>query len=156
MQFGGALPRTKVTEVVDVHAVDHMRDTPLLRHLVEPGKQFVLAVKAAVGIVSNVFRIIKLMSNNVLVADAVLAGEGYRIALVGIGQRRRVRRDRNRVAAQNTVGGPGQVRRISAARIGNDHAAHLLQCGEELAFLLLHTPTVAANRPANRSLPFPE
>src|SRR5512147_2572668 len=102
-------------------------------------------MKAAVGIVGNVIGIVELPRRDVFVEDAVLAREGFGIALVGFGKRRRVGRNRNRFAAQNAVGGPGQVRRVGAARIGNDHAAHLLQRGEELAFLLLHTPTVAAN-----------
>ena len=156
MQLGGALPGTKVAEVVDVHTVDHMRDAALAGHFVEPGEQFVLAMKAAVGIVGDVVGIIELPRRDVFVTDAVLAGEGFGIALVGFGKRRRIGRDRDRFTAENAVGGLRQVRRVGSAGIGNDHAAHLLQRGEQLAFLLLHSPTVTANLPAVRCLPFPE
>src|ERR1700692_2151457 len=113
-------------------------------------------MEAAVRIVGDVIGIIELVGSDVLMADAVLAREGFSVRFVGLGKRGRVRRDRNRLAAQDAVGGPGEVRRVSAARIGHDYAAHLLQRVEELALFLVHTSTVAANLPAARWLRFPE
>ena len=84
------LPRTEVTEVVNVHAVDHMRDATLAGYFIEPREQLVLAVKAAVGIVGNVIGIVELVGLDVLVRHAELADEGLGIALVRLGQRGRI------------------------------------------------------------------
>src|SRR5579863_5721515 len=68
-----ALTRPIISQIVDIHAVDHVRDAPLASQLVKPGKQFVLAVETAVGTVFDVIRILKLARLDVFVPESVLA-----------------------------------------------------------------------------------
>ena len=65
-----ALTRPIIAQIVDIHAVDHVRDAPLASHLVEPGEQFVLAVEAAVGTVLDVVRIVELARLDVFVPES--------------------------------------------------------------------------------------
>ena len=67
---GGALARTVIAQVVQVHAVDDVLVAAIAAHFLQAGEQFVLAMETAVGIVAGVIRVIELARLNVLVDDA--------------------------------------------------------------------------------------
>ena len=125
MQLRCSLAGPIVAQVVAIHTVNHVRNAPLPRDLVEAREQLVLAVEAAVGIVGDVVGIIELVRFNVFVTDAVVAGKLFRVALVGLRKRRRIRGNRDGVIAQRLLRRPGKIGGIRAAGIGDDHAAHV-------------------------------
>ena len=127
MNLRRALTRPIIAQIVDIHAVNHVRDAPLASHFIEPGEQFVLAVETAVGTVLDVIRILKLARGDVFVPESLLARELLGIALVRFGKRCGIGRDRDRPVAQSLVRRPRQIRRIGAAGIGYDDAAQIAQ-----------------------------
>jgi hypothetical protein len=61
-----------------------------LPDLREAREQLVLAVEAAIRIVAHVLRVIELVRLDVFVNDSEARHEGFRIALVRFGKRRRI------------------------------------------------------------------
>ena len=90
MQLRGPLPRPIVAQIVDIHAVDHMRDAALARDRVEAREEFVLAVETPVAIVFHIFRILELLRGDVFMPDSPNLREILRVALVGLGQGSRI------------------------------------------------------------------
>lgn len=107
--FGGALAGTPVAEIVDVDAIDNIRDAAFLAHLIQAGEEFVFAVEAAVFIVFDVFGVIEFEGFDVFVADVEVAGELFGVAFVGFGDGGGIGGDGNGVLADGLDGCPGEV-----------------------------------------------
>jgi hypothetical protein len=127
VQLRGALTWPIIAQIVDIHAVNHMRDSPLASHFIEPREQFVLTVKTTVGTVFDVIRIVELARLDVFVPESLLAREVLGIALVRFGKRCGISGDRDRSVTQGLVRRPRQIGRIGAAGIGYDDAAQIAQ-----------------------------
>lgn len=91
-------------------------------------------MEAAVGVVGGVGRVLEFEARDHLVADAELLGEGHGIALVGGGNGRRIGGDGDSRVAEGLAGSPGEISRIGAAGIGDEHAAEGAQDAEQPLF----------------------
>jgi hypothetical protein len=129
--FGGALAGTPVAEIVDVDAVDNIRDPAFLAHFIQAGEEFVFAVEAAIFVVLYVFGVIEFEGFDVFVADVEVAGELFGVAFVGLGDGGGIGSDGDGVFTDGLDGGPGKVGGICATGIGDDDVAHFLEDGEE-------------------------
>jgi hypothetical protein len=130
------LVRPASTRVVDVHPVDQRGIAALHRDVLHNAKELFFAVKAPVGVVGGVERILEFVGLHVLMADSELAGERLGIALVGVRHGGRIGGDGERVfGAERLLGGPSQISRVSAAGIGDQHALHATKHGEKLVLL---------------------
>src|ERR1051326_9622229 len=104
MQLGGALPGPVIAQIVHVDAVDHVRDSPLPRHLMELRKQLVFAMEAAVAVVLYILRIFELARGDDFVTDTPVSSELLGSALVRRGERCRIGGDRQRLFSQRRGG----------------------------------------------------
>src|SRR5579883_2901834 len=84
-----------VAQIVAVHAIDDVGDSAIPRELIEAREQLVLAVKTPVAIILQVLGIFELAGFYVFVADSVIARKNFRISLMRLGKRSRIRRDRD-------------------------------------------------------------
>lgn len=139
MERGGVLPRAVVAKVIFVYAIDNVLETPLPSELLHATEQLVLAVKAAIGIVGHVGRIVELVGENVFVVDPELGGERLGVAFVRLGNGGRIGGDGQATVAENLLCRPGEIRRVGAARISDQNTAKRSQVSKEL-FLFLEQP----------------
>ncbi len=86
MDFGGALARAIIAQVVDVDAVDYVRDATLARDFIQAGEELIFAVETAVAIVFEVIGIFEFARFDVFVANAVGARELLCVALMRFGE----------------------------------------------------------------------
>src|SRR5262249_62310738 len=81
-------------------------------------------------------RVVELVGAYVLVSDPKLPDKRLGVALMRLGQRRGIGRDRHGVVTQNAVRSPCQVGGIGAARESDDYPAHPAQDFEKTRFLI--------------------
>src|SRR5215472_167161 len=137
MLLRGGLAGAIIAEVILVHAIDDVLVAALAADFAKTREELVFAVEAAVGVVAQVIGIVELAALDVFVHDAELLHEGFEIALVGFGQRRRIGGDGEGAGAQHAMRGPRQIGRVGATGESYDHAAQRSQEREQLALLLL-------------------
>jgi hypothetical protein len=143
MQLSCPLTGAIVAQVIRVHAVNDVRNSPLGRLGGELREELVLAVKTAIGSVLNVVRVLKLIGRNVFVAEAVSGGELFRIALVRLGNGRRIRSDCDGAITKDFVRGPSEVCGIRTTGIGHDHTFESAQIFKQRGLLRVeHTLSI--------------
>ena len=79
MQLRRPLAWPVIAQIVDVHAIDDVRNASRASHFIEPCEQFVLAVEAAAAIVLDVIGPVELIRLQNFQRDVVLACKGNRV-----------------------------------------------------------------------------
>src|SRR5439155_7241031 len=96
----GHLPRTEIALIVKIHSVGDSLKAASGRKSLHHSEELVLAVKAAGGIIPNVFRPVEFLGTNHLDWNVVFAGEGDSITELEPRQARGVGDDCQHVIAQ--------------------------------------------------------
>jgi hypothetical protein len=126
----GLLSGAKVACIVGVDAVGDGVESAGLAISFEDGEQFVLAVKAAHGIVADVGGILKFLRFHDLDGDGSLAGKVECVVEVSARQAGGIGDHGEHFSAEGLVGHPGQESGVHATGVGDDQAS---ASGEELA-----------------------
>ena len=118
----GLLPRPKIAHVVGVDSVSDGVESVRLAVALEDGKQFVLAVKTAHGVVSDVRRIFQFLRFHNLDRNLALASKSQRVFEVSPSQAGRIGNHGEHLAAKHVVRHPGKKGGVHAPRISDEQS----------------------------------
>ncbi len=136
---GGALPGAEGGDirgaVVEVHAEGKVGEVSGGAEALHDGEELVLAVEAALGVVALVVRVREFVSVEDFGRDVVIRGEPEGGDEFGAGERGGVGDDGEHARAERLVRGPGEIRGVGAAGVGDEDRAEVLERKvEKLAF----------------------
>ena len=132
MNFGGALTGAVVAEVIDIDAIDDVLNATIGSNFVHDAKEFIFAVKAAIGIVGDVLGILEFAGGNHFMKDSVGFGEIDGITLVGFRDRGGICCDGDGVVTERFFGSPSQIGRIGTTGISDQDALHVTKDRDEV------------------------
>ena len=113
--------------VVEVHPVGEVGEAEPQACRFHLGKQLVLAVEAALGVVADVIGLVELSGLQDVGGNAVLRGEGQSGGKFLARQRGGIGDDRQHTAAERLVRSIGKVRGIGAAGVGDKQRSKVSQ-----------------------------
>src|SRR5438094_5746633 len=115
----GHLPGPEIALIVEIHSVGDSLKAASGRESLHHSEELVLAVKAAGGIIPNVFRPVEFVGTNHLDWNVVFAGECYSIIELKPRKARRVGDDGQHVASESIMTSPSEERGVRAAGVGD-------------------------------------
>ena len=123
----GLLAGAEVALIVKVHAVSDGVEAACGAEFFHHRKKLVFALKAALAIVARIFGAVEFGGGDDFDRNALLVGKGNGIVQLSASQAGRVGDHRQHVCAKSAVGGPGEIRGIHAAGIGDEQSAERSQ-----------------------------
>ena len=117
------LSGTKITLIIDIHAVGNGLESPFCGKCLHHLKKLVFTVEAPLAVIADIFRPIHFAGLDHLNGDPVLLREGERVLQLGARQAGRICDYSEHVLAQDVVRDPCKIRRIDAAGISDQGAS---------------------------------
>ena len=127
MIFGGALAGAIVAAIVGVHTVSDVGEPKLCAESLHAFEKLGLAMKAAIGVVTLVFRIVEFRGLDNSKRDTLRFSECSGLFHVTSGEAGRIGQDSKHAIAEYTMGYGGEKSGIDASGIGNHHRAERTQ-----------------------------
>ena len=127
MLLGGALAGTIIPCIVGIHAIGNVAETQFRAQRFHRREEFVLAVKAAVGVVALVLGPVQFFGLHYMQRHAQRARKGAGLIQIAAGQAGRVGQHCEHPVAQHTMRRGRQKCRVHAAGVSHHQAAEFPQ-----------------------------
>src|SRR5579862_2276896 len=117
MQLGCLLPRTEVSLIIEIYAVSNRIIATIRAQFFHYRKQFILALKTALAVVTNIVGTIQLRGIDYIQWKALLVCKCNGIGQLRASQASGICDDGQHLVTESTMRGPGEICGIHASRI---------------------------------------